>query len=735
MKKILKSVISVMMLISTCAYISPVYALSNKETIYSKLDATGKQYKTIVTTKENDEINQEEMKKELPLEAKITYQLDGKDIEAKDLAGKSGKVKIKIEYENKSAKKVTINGKEKTIYTPFMVAVGTIINSKNNKNIKVSECGKIIENGDKTVIVGVVFPGLEESLNLTGKLSKIEIPSSIEITMDSSNFEMSNVLTYATPKVLKDDIDWSEFDNLFDKVNELKNGIQKIEDGSDKLEDGATKLDDGAKQLAEGTKEAYDGSKEIKAQVEKSIKNIKEDKSKALDEKTLKEIGKKASTSALESVKKQLDTIGKSAKSSATKFINDKKAQIGKQASNLATQSLNKQIDTIKSTAKSGAVAEMKQQEEGIFNQVIKMLSSTLNAKVNDLVTGISTGVTSAMNNQLGEIQNASVNAGVKTVDLSKLDKEASIGKINVSIGNDYKSNAKYKNLDDETKAFIDGLVASAEEEAENKANLAAKKSVEDYVSAEKEEIKTIAKKSAQVAAGATSEGLKQGVIKATAEASVKETVNQIAKQVSSEETKQKVNAKLEELAGTVASSTAESVAKQVAPTVASQTAQSTAEQVAGEVADTTAKEVAKQVTETVASQTAISVADTVADEVKSVAMNKVKTSMQTLLDDGMTPLTDGLSKLTDGTNTLKDGTRQLADGTKELKKGIHRFNVEGISKIANFVNVDLKNLVASGKKLEELANEFNQFASDKKREDINFVSLVDGIKSKEDED
>ena len=222
MKKFLKEILSVSMITSMLVYTSPVYAISNKETIYSKIDSTGKQYETIIATKNNNEVKQEKTEKELPLEVIITYTLDGKEIKAEELKGKSGKVKIKIEYKNKSAKKVTIEGKEEIMYTPFVVALGTIIDNKNNKNIEVSKAGRIIENGEKTVIAGIVFPGLEESLDLNGKLAKIDIPSSIEISMDSENFEMKNILTYSSPKIFKDKIDWSEFDNLFDKVNELK---------------------------------------------------------------------------------------------------------------------------------------------------------------------------------------------------------------------------------------------------------------------------------------------------------------------------------------------------------------------------------------------------------------------------------------------------------------------------------------------------------------------------------
>ena len=180
-------------------YTLPVYAFASTESVYSKLKADGESYQTIVTTKNNnDDVKQETVEKELPVETKITYTLDGKEISSKDLAGKSGKVTIKLEYINKSAKNVYVDGSYQTMYTPFVMVVGTMIDSQNNKNIEVKN-GKVIENGGKAIVVGVVLPGLEESLNLTGDLAGINIPSSIEISMDSKSFEMKSIMSYGTP--------------------------------------------------------------------------------------------------------------------------------------------------------------------------------------------------------------------------------------------------------------------------------------------------------------------------------------------------------------------------------------------------------------------------------------------------------------------------------------------------------------------------------------------------------
>ena len=260
--KFIKKVIASIMVIMLGTYTLPIYAFANEESVYSKLDSEGKNYKTIVTTKNGEDVKQEESNKELPIETKITYTLDGKEILAKDLAGKSGKVCIKIEYTNKSFKQEYINGKYETMYTPFIVAVGSIIDNKNNKNIEVTN-GKVIENGNKSIVVGIVMPGLEESLNLTGDLAKIDIPNSIEITMDSTNFEMKNIISYSSPKVFDKEIDWSKLDDLFSKANQLKTSIDQIEDGANALKDGIGQLNDGAKTLNEGANKLDNGAGQL----------------------------------------------------------------------------------------------------------------------------------------------------------------------------------------------------------------------------------------------------------------------------------------------------------------------------------------------------------------------------------------------------------------------------------------------------------------------------------------
>ena len=96
---------------------------------------------------------------------KFTYYLDGKEIKPDDLAGKSGKLKIKVDYTNNTKTTVDVNGKKETMYTPFVLMTGMILPQDTFSNVKIDN-GKVISDGSRNIVVGFGMPGLKESLGL-----------------------------------------------------------------------------------------------------------------------------------------------------------------------------------------------------------------------------------------------------------------------------------------------------------------------------------------------------------------------------------------------------------------------------------------------------------------------------------------------------------------------------------------------------------------------------------------
>lgn len=238
MNKLKSKLIAGGLLVSFLAYTSPVLAYAKDETVYSKVNTEGESYKTIVSTQMEDGTHiQEETDKKLPITCKIKYTLNGKEISAEELAGKSGKVTIEISYINHEKHIVDVNGVNTTMYTPFAVATGIIVNNETNKNITVSK-GKVMNDGTKTIIVGMAMPGVQESLGL----SKVSLPESVKITLETTDFELSNIFTVATPRLLEDDDKdlLKEIDEIYRKVNTLQSSSNQIEKGANELKKGTT---------------------------------------------------------------------------------------------------------------------------------------------------------------------------------------------------------------------------------------------------------------------------------------------------------------------------------------------------------------------------------------------------------------------------------------------------------------------------------------------------------------
>lgn len=236
MNKLKSKLIAGGLLVSFLAYTSPVLAYAKDETVYSKVNTEGESYKTIVSTQMEDGTHtQEETDKKLPITCKIKYTLNGKEISAEELAGKSGKVTIEISYINHEKHTVDVNGINTTMYTPFAVATGVVVNNENNKNITVSK-GKVMNDGTKTIIVGMAMPGMQESLGL----SKVSLPESVKITLETTDFELSNIFTVATPRLLEDDDKdlLKEIDDIYGKVNTLQSSSNQIEKGANDLKKG-----------------------------------------------------------------------------------------------------------------------------------------------------------------------------------------------------------------------------------------------------------------------------------------------------------------------------------------------------------------------------------------------------------------------------------------------------------------------------------------------------------------
>lgn len=693
-----KKVVATLLTGSIALYTLPVFAASKDEVVYSKINGNNEDYSTIVSDKITNDQRQEyvndlssllnivntsgdetftqdgnkivwnangnslsyqgETNQELPIKTTVTYKLNNEEVTADDLKGKEGRVSITVNYENLDEHNVKINGKTEKMYTPFIVVAGLLVNKDNNENITVTK-GKVVDNGKNAIAVGMALPGLQESLDLSK--SDVDIPSSITFEMDAKDFEMNNIVSYVTPKLVEEtDLKvFDDMDEIFDKANDLQSA-------SNKLVDGANQVNEGANALKTGMNSALSGANTIKVAVQKSRDSIVNDKSSALKKSQVTAIGNSASKTALAGVKSQKASIIATADKGIAANSDAIKAQMVASAKQIAEATA---ISTVENSAVQVAyLAAVETAEETAWTTAqsnITTAETTAEATAKEVFEGvISSQVISG------------IKAQVPTM-ASKTDEQIK-----------------------ETPVYKSQLTSTLKtyEKTENYTISEAKKEAKSTATAKLNEstIKATAKQKVDQEFGA-----KNGVASATSKKG-KEVLATVLSNTQKAKIIAMADAGIEAQKATIEAGAVAS-AKQIAETTAYTTAQTVAEQVG------------QQVGETVASQ--------VADTVKGVALKQVASSMGTLAD--------GLEELTDGLDQLNSGAESLSNGTETLANGMSQFNEDGIKKIVNYINGDVKDMKERAEALKDLANEYNNFSGidENTNGTVSFVIIVDNIK------
>lgn len=218
---------------------------------------------TVWDAQDNDIYYQGDIQKELPVGLTVRYTLNGKTVSPEQLKGQSGKVTIRFDYENRQYETVQINGQNQRIYVPFAMLTGMILDNDTFRNVTVTN-GKLVNDGDRTVVVGLAFPGLQENLNLSR--DQLSIPSSVEITADVTDFSLGMTVTLACNDLFSQlgDVDLGSLDAA-GSLNKLTDAMDQLLNGSSALYDGLTTLLDKSGELAAGVEELAQGAAAIKA--------------------------------------------------------------------------------------------------------------------------------------------------------------------------------------------------------------------------------------------------------------------------------------------------------------------------------------------------------------------------------------------------------------------------------------------------------------------------------------
>lgn len=709
---------------------------------------------------------------EPPVTQKVTYYLDGKEISPEDLAGKSGKVKIRFDYTNTTSYTETVNGEKQTVSVPFAAVTGLVLGD-GFENIEVTN-GKAEVSDSSSVVLGYALPGLKDSLGIKdGDLdSDVNIPEYMEMTADVENFSMPAAMTFvvnASDYVSTDGIDTSDIDDM---INELKDASTQLQDGSKTLAEGTDTLSDGLSTLQSklgtfasgvgtlksGLKTYTDGVSTLSGGLNKLNSNVPtlsngittlNSSAKSLNDgvallnatvsakftdsekKTLLDQVHSTLESQKSEIEKQAQTTVASQKTAIQKqaqsAVDLQKTDIQKQAqSTVADQKedIEKKaqaaVDDQKEQIKSVAAETVKQQETEIKNQAASAVEQ-------EFTSGKTDYITNEAKKQLASIKPV-IESGVKAQFVQKMaEKNSAI--------TDY----------DSAKTFFDQNVGMKDGAAEACVN----EQIDTIINNLAGSVASTAKDASKIAAG--------------------EAAYTAASQTAGEAAYTGASLAAGTAAYTAARQTAGEAAYAGASLAATTAAYTGASQAATTAAYTGAVSGAEQATITSAEQTKATVAASINQ--KQANGYSLVTGMKALADGTQTlynsvpTLTSGIKQLVDGSNTLvannaqlNSGASQLADGTnqivsgvdqlttgsKTLSEGAHtladgmvQFNEEGINKILDAYNGDLKPFTDKLQAVIDAGEEYQTYSAiaDGQTGSVKFIYKLASIDAKADSD
>ena len=182
--------------------------------------------------------------KQLPVDVAVSYYLNGEQVSAKDIAGKSGDVEIHFDY--------NVNRSEladgSSVTKPYTMASAVMLDNSHFTNVTVDN-GKVVNDGNTSMCIGIAFPGLAGNLGLGA--TGVSIPDSVVIKAHTDKFQIDGTYTAAMSGVMSD-IDTSATGNVESKVSQLESGLDQLVSASDKLMSGTDQLKAGIDQLNAG---------------------------------------------------------------------------------------------------------------------------------------------------------------------------------------------------------------------------------------------------------------------------------------------------------------------------------------------------------------------------------------------------------------------------------------------------------------------------------------------------
>lgn len=650
---------------------------------------------TVWDAQGNDIYYQGNIQKELPVGLSVRYYLDGKSVSPEELKGKSGKVTIRFDYENRQYETVQINGVNQRIYVPFAMLTGMILDNDTFQNVQITN-GKLVNDGDRTVVVGLAFPGLQENLNLSR--DDLSIPDSVEITADVTNFSLGMTVTLACNDLFSQlgDVDLTSLDST-SALDQLTGAMDQLLNGSSSLYEGLSTLLDKSGELVSGVEELAQGAAAIKSGADSVDDGAAQLKAGLAD-----------LSSGLNTLSANSEALNSGAKQVFNSLLETAATQILAKGLNVPDLTIENYAEELNTLIKS-------LDETTVYETALKQVTDAVEAqrpvitqKVTEAVRQqVETQVTAAVRQQVTEKVTAAVQQQVSATVTDTVQQQVAEQVIQAAAN---MSKADYD------AAVAAGIIPQQTQDAVNAA-------IHAQMGSEAVQSKIAENVSAQMASEAVQSKITENIDTQISSEAVQATITKNTD----------AQMQTEAIQATIQQQTELQVQKAISENMASDAVQSQLKK-ASEGAQTLIALKASLddyntfylglLTYTGGVDDAAAGANALcagADQLKDGTAQ---------LRAGAAQLYNGVLQLQDGTPALVSGVTQLKDGAMQLSEGLQQFNRDGIQKLVHLLQNDVGDLSARVQATIDVSKDYRSFAgiSDDAEGQVKFIYRTDEI-------
>lgn len=650
---------------------------------------------TVWDAQGNDIYYQGNIQKELPVGLSVRYYLDGKSVSPEELKGKSGKVTIRFDYENRQYETVQINGVNQRIYVPFAMLTGMILDNDTFQNVQITN-GKLVNDGDRTVVVGLAFPGLQENLNLSR--DDLSIPDSVEITADVTNFSLGMTVTLACNDLFSQlgDVDLTSLDST-SALDQLTGAMDQLLSGSSSLYEGLSTLLDKSGELVSGVEELAQGAAAIKSGADSVDDGAAQLKAGLAD-----------LSSGLNTLSANSESLNSGAKQVFNSLLETAATQIRAKGLNVPDLTIENYAEELNALIKS-------LDETTLYETALKQVTDAVEAqrpvitqKVTEAVRQqVETKVAAAVRQQVTEEVTAAVQQQVTATVTDTVQQQVAEQVIQAAAN---MSKADYD------AAVAAGIIPQQTQDAVNAA-------IQAQMGSEAVQSKIAENVSAQMASEAVQSKITENIDTQISSEAVQATITENTD----------AQMQTEAIQATIQQQTELQVQKAISENMASDAVQSQLKKASEGAQALIALKASLDdyntfylglLTYTGGVDDAAAGANALyagADQLKDGTAQ---------LRAGAAQLYNGVLQLQDGTPALVSGVTQLKDGAMQLSEGLQQFNRDGIQKLVNLLQNDVGDLSARVQATIDVSKDYRSFAgiSDDAEGQVKFIYRTDEI-------